>query len=157
MLPRKSSSLFAPIHPTPFLHFHLQLLARILDSSKRVQDAACSAFAMLAEEATELLTPYLSYILPALMRAFETYQRKNLLILYDALGTLADSVGQDLNSPEYIQALLPPLCHRFSVLSESDRDLFPLLEVSPGFFLAFFPLFPLTTPSPLPPFFSFCS
>lgn len=43
--------------------------------------------------------PYLSYILDTLVFAFGKYQHKNLLILYDAIGTLADSVGHHLNQP----------------------------------------------------------
>ena len=41
--------------------------------------------------------PYLGDILQVLMLAFKKYQAKNLLILYDAIGTLADSVGNHLN------------------------------------------------------------
>ena len=39
------------------------LLIRILDGSKRVQQAACSAFATLEEEAGKELVPFLPYIL----------------------------------------------------------------------------------------------
>ena len=42
-------------------------------------------------------------ILQHLMVAFTRYQRKNLRILYDALGTLADAVGSALNQPRYVQ------------------------------------------------------
>ncbi|PNJ13503.1 TNPO2 isoform 14, partial [Pongo abelii] len=76
-----------------------ELLKRILDGNKRVQEAACSAFATLEEEACTELVPYLSYILDTLVFAFGKYQHKNLLILYDAIGTLADSVGHHLNQP----------------------------------------------------------
>lgn len=58
-----------------------------------------SAFATLEEEACTELVPYLSYILDTLVFAFGKYQHKNLLILYDAIGTLADSVGHHLNQP----------------------------------------------------------
>ncbi|KAJ8345845.1 hypothetical protein SKAU_G00300380 [Synaphobranchus kaupii] len=75
-----------------------ELLKRILDGNKRVQEAACSAFATLEEEACTELVPYLSFILDTLVFAFGKYQHKNLLILYDAIGTLADSVGHHLNS-----------------------------------------------------------
>ena len=75
----------------------LQLLKRILDPNKRVQEAACSAFATLEEEACTELVPYLGEILQVLMTAFKRYQAKNLLMLYDAIGTLADSVGNHLN------------------------------------------------------------
>ena len=59
----------------------------------------CSAFATLEEEACTELVPYLGDILQVLMSAFKRYQAKNLLMLYDAIGTLADSVGNHLNKP----------------------------------------------------------
>ena len=91
------------------------------------------------------------------MSAFSKYQAKNLLILYDAIGTLADSVGNHLNKPvsplfsgagstppslgplsplpplslqEFIQLLMPPLIGKWNELKDEDKDLFPLLEVS---------------------------
>ncbi|KAG7273729.1 hypothetical protein CRUP_001809 [Coryphaenoides rupestris] len=105
-----------------------ELLKRVLDSNKRVQEAACSAFATLEEEACTELVPYLAYILDTLVFAFGKYQHKNLLILYDAIGTLADSVGHHLNKPEYIQMLMPPLIQKWNQLKDEDKDLFPLLE-----------------------------
>uniref|UniRef100_A0A8C3P2M6 Transportin-1 n=1 Tax=Cyanoderma ruficeps TaxID=181631 RepID=A0A8C3P2M6_9PASS len=105
-----------------------ELLQRILDGNKRVQEAACSAFATLEEEACTELVPYLSFILDTLVFAFGKYQHKNLLILYDAIGTLADSVGHHLNQPEYIQKLMPPLIQKWNELKDEDKDLFPLLE-----------------------------
>ena len=105
-----------------------ELLQRILDHNKRVQEAACSAFATLEEEACQELVPYLNYILETLVFAFTKYQKKNLLILYDAIGTLADSVGAHLNKPEYIEKLMPPLFAKWTGLKDDDRDLFPLLE-----------------------------
>jgi hypothetical protein len=58
------------------------------------------------------------------------FQHKNLLILYDAIGTLADSVGHHLNKPDYINLLMPPLIQKWNILKDEDKDLFPLLEVS---------------------------
>ncbi|KAG0595592.1 hypothetical protein M758_UG179600 [Ceratodon purpureus] len=104
------------------------LLQRILDSNKRVQEAACSAFATLEEEAAEDLAPRLGPILQHLMYAFGIYQRRNLRILYDAIGTLADAVGSELNNPKYLEILMPPLISKWQLLPDSDRDLFPLLE-----------------------------
>jgi len=105
-----------------------ELLKRILDANKRVQEAACSAFATLEEEACTELVPYLGFILETLVYAFSKYQHKNLLILYDAIGTLADSVGHHLNKPEYINLLMPPLIAKWNILKDEDKDLFPLLE-----------------------------
>ncbi|XP_044734590.1 transportin-2 [Chrysoperla carnea] len=105
-----------------------ELLKRILDPNKRVQEAACSAFATIEEEACTELVPYLGFILETLVFAFGKYQHKNLLILYDAIGTLADSVGHHLNKPEYINLLMPPLIKKWNMLKDEDKDLFPLLE-----------------------------
>lgn len=51
-----------------------QLLKRVLDANKRVQEAACSAFATLEEEACTELVPYLGFILETLVFAFSKYQ-----------------------------------------------------------------------------------
>ncbi|NWQ71337.1 TNPO2 protein, partial [Neopipo cinnamomea] len=105
-----------------------ELLQRILDRGGGVQEAACSAFATLEEGGGTELVPYLSFILDTLGGGFGKYQHKNLLILYDAIGTLADSVGHHLNQPEYIQKLMPPLIQKWNELKDEDKDLFPLLE-----------------------------
>lgn len=73
-----------------------------------------SAFATLEEEACTELVPYLAYILDTLVFAFSKYQHKNLLILYDAIGTLADSVGHHLNKPVSIP-YVP--CHKSKMVS----------------------------------------
>ncbi|XP_074589452.1 transportin-1-like [Curcuma longa] len=104
------------------------LLRRILDTNKRVQEAACSAFATLEEEAGEELTPRLEVILQHLLCAYGKYQRRNMHILYDAIGTLADAVGSELNQPKYLEILMPPLIAKWQQLTNSDKDLFPLLE-----------------------------
>uniref|UniRef100_A0A914VK87 Transportin-1 n=1 Tax=Plectus sambesii TaxID=2011161 RepID=A0A914VK87_9BILA len=115
-------------HEQYFKRLLTELLARILDRNKRVQEAACSAFATLEEEACMELVPDLPEILTTLVAAFERYQAKNLLILYDAVGTLADSVGSYLNNQEYIELLMPPLMNKWMKLRDEDKELFPLLE-----------------------------
>nr|CAD2130311.1 unnamed protein product [Meloidogyne enterolobii] len=105
-----------------------ELLARILDRNKRVQEAACSAFATFEEEASHELVPYLAEILGTLVEAFKRYQAKNLLILYDAVGTLADSVGSNLADPPFVDMLMQPLMAKWSILKDDDKELFPLLE-----------------------------
>lgn len=101
----------------------------MLDSNKKVQEAGCSAFATLEEEAGAALVPYLEPILRNLTHAFTKYQQKNLLILYDAIGTLADAVGPALGQPLYMQILMPPMIERWLKLGDQDGDLVPLLEV----------------------------
>lgn len=100
----------------------------ILDDNKRVQEAACSAFATLTEAAGLDVVPYLDRIVVTLVAAFEKYQNKNLLNLYDAIGTLAESVNQLLNKPQYTDLLLPPIIKKWTITKEDDPALFPLFE-----------------------------
>ena len=106
----------------------------VLDNNKRVQEAGCSAFATLEEDAGPELAPYLEPVLRNLVLAFDKYQHKNMLILYDAVGTLADAVGRALQNPVYVDILMPPLTGRWSKLKDDDEDLIPLLEVCSFFF-----------------------
>ncbi len=106
-----------------------QLLRMVLDNNKRVQEAGCSAFATLEEDAGPELAPYLEPVLRSLVFAFEKYQNKNMLILYDAVGTLADAVGSALQNPTYVEILMPPLLKRWSKLKDDDHDLIPVLKV----------------------------
>ncbi|KAF8141179.1 armadillo-type protein [Boletus edulis] len=104
------------------------LLRMVLDDNKRVQEAGCSAFATLEEDAGAELCPYLEPVLRNLVFAFQKYQHKNMLILYDAIGTLADAVGRALSNPQYVEILMPPLTGRWNKLQDDDDDLIPLLE-----------------------------
>lgn len=101
----------------------------VLDNNKRVQEAGCSAFATLEEDAGPEIAPYLEPVLRNLVFAFEKYQHKNLLILYDAVGTLADAVGRALQNALYVDILMPPLTGKWAKLRDDDEDLIPLLEV----------------------------
>ncbi|KAK7036520.1 hypothetical protein VNI00_011717 [Paramarasmius palmivorus] len=117
------------------------LLRMVLDNNKRVQEAGCSAFATLEEDAGPELAPYLEPVLRNLVFAFDKYQHKNMLILYDAVGTLADAVGRELSNPTYVEILMPPLTNRWSKLKDDDVDLIPLLECLASVTIAMGPSF----------------
>ncbi|KAJ2764320.1 hypothetical protein IWQ56_004532, partial [Coemansia nantahalensis] len=104
------------------------LLEATMDNNKRVQEAACSAFATIEEEAGAHMTPYIHPVLETLIRAFGIYQRKNLIILYDAVGTLAEAVGPELNQPQFVQMLMPALLERWNALQTDDQHMFPVFE-----------------------------
>lgn len=106
------------------------LLERVLDHNKKVQEAACSALASLEEYASneEWLLQRVDPIVRALSLALGKYQRRNLRILCDALGTLADQVGDVLSEPQYFQALVPPLLQKWQELGDESKELFPLFE-----------------------------
>lgn len=105
------------------------LLRHVLDHNKHVQEAACSALATLEEQSTpEQLVARLKVILETLAKACATYGRKNLRILYDAISTLAELVGEHLADPNLLRVYMPPLIAKWQSLADSDRDLLPLLE-----------------------------
>ncbi|PVU89870.1 hypothetical protein BB559_004888 [Furculomyces boomerangus] len=110
------------------------LLKVMLDNNKRVQESACSAFATLEEAAGQGIMPYIEHVLQTLVFAFDKYQNKNLIILYDSIGTLAESVGPGLANPKYIEILMPNLMGRLSAImanfgvTDDEFDTFPLLE-----------------------------
>ena len=76
----------------------------VLDNSKRVQEARCSAFTTLEDAGPEPI-PHLEPVLKNLVFTFDKYQHKNMLILYDAAGTLANAVGLALQAPTYVDIL----------------------------------------------------
>ncbi|KAI0687106.1 ARM repeat-containing protein [Cytidiella melzeri] len=117
------------------------LLRMVLDNNKRVQEAGCSAFATLEEDAGAELAPYLEPVLRNLVFAFDKYQHKNMLILYDAVGTLADAVGPALQNPAFVDILMPPLLKRWTKLKDDDEDLVPLLECLASVTIAMGPSF----------------
>ncbi|ORY86089.1 armadillo-type protein [Protomyces lactucae-debilis] len=128
------------------------LLSAMLDNNKKVQEAGCSAFAALEDQAGIALVPYLQPILQLFVAAFDKYQQKNLLVLYDAVQTMADAVGPALNKPEYIDLLMPALIKRWTNIADDDRDLFPLLECLASVTIALGPGFAAFAP----PVFSRC-
>ena len=67
-------------------------------------------------------------ILDTLATACTRYGRKNLRILYDALSTLAELVGNALAEPGLLRIFMPPLLAKWQSLADTDRDLLPLLE-----------------------------
>ncbi|BES96472.1 IBN_N [Nesidiocoris tenuis] len=105
-----------------------RLLERMLDNNKKVQQSACSALAKLEEEAGLRLVPYLETILQTLVTAFPNYQRKNLAILYDAVGTLARYLGHHLNQQQYIDLFMPRVIDKWNATRDDDKELFPLFE-----------------------------
>jgi transportin-1 len=98
------------------------------DSSSKVQEAAVSAMAVLEEEAGGKLIPHVLGILNVYAQALAHYKTKNLIILYDACGTLAEALGEELNKPELIAVLLPPLIAKWDAVPDEDKSLLPLLE-----------------------------
>jgi len=113
-----------------------RLLENILSRNKRVQAAACSALATIEEESESAIFPYLKPILKTLAHAFPKYQERNLRLLYDVIGTLAQTAGKEFARADYIQIIMPCLITRWNNLSDDDTRLLPLLECLTAVFTA---------------------
>lgn len=102
-----------------------------LDNKKVVQEAACSALSSFIEESdASLIEFYLEPLLEHFGKCFQSYQRKNLIILYDCVQTFVEKMGYEklASKPDYINTLLPPLLHKWQILDDNDTALWPLLE-----------------------------
>ncbi|KAJ5997852.1 hypothetical protein N7522_009512 [Penicillium canescens] len=104
------------------------ILHRMLDSNKKVQEAAASAFASLEEKADDNLLPYCEPILRQFVACFGKYKDRNMYILYDCVQTLAECVMNELAKPHLVDILMPALIGRYNSVSDESRELFPLLE-----------------------------
>jgi transportin-1 len=115
---------------TKLQHTLKALLDRMLDCNKTVQRSACSAFATFEEQAGPLLVTYIKPILQAIASASERYQQNNMVVLFDAISTLADAVGGELASQQdHVNSLMQPLINRWNaVTSDTDPALVPLFE-----------------------------
>jgi len=138
-LSRYSSWIFEPasaLDDSSLQGLIVGLMNRVLDRHKLVQEAACSALTSMIGEARSRLDPFLEYVLQNFMHAFKLYQAKNVLILADTIGTLADAVGSALNKPAFAGMLIPPLWSKWQAICLDERvpdqdincQLYPLLE-----------------------------
>ncbi|EIW58924.1 transportin-PC [Trametes versicolor FP-101664 SS1] len=145
---RWCSQPISPEHTTPIFVPTLQgLLRMMIDDNQHVQKAACSAFAALAEEAGPELAPYLELVLRQFLISFEKYANSNILVLYDAIETLADAVGSALQSPTYVEILMPSLLERWSKLKDDNDELKLLLQCLASVTIAMGPtVLPYATP-----------
>ena len=94
-----------------------------------VQKAAISALAELEDDVGLEIVPYLDLVVRHLTLAFDKYEGENLLILYDAIKTLGDAVGVELQNSTYAESLMPPLLKRWSMHEDDVNTLLPLLQV----------------------------
>lgn len=117
------------------------LLKHFVDDNKRVQRAAVSSFCIFEEVAQGKLIPYIDVILDGFQQGFQKFQYRSLYLLYDAIGSLAQSVGNELSKPEYLNKLMPSLMQKFAecdnyyddnfiTVLECFANVIPALEIS---------------------------
>lgn len=111
--------------------FLIPVLEAVMDASmdkkKSVQEAAISSVAVFIENCDAELVETLLYneLLERFNQCFQLYQKKNLIILYDAVGRLAEKCDFDEDA---MNLILPHLINKWGSISDGDKELWPLLE-----------------------------
>lgn len=104
------------------------LLNRMLDKNKMVQKAAISSFSSLEDGAKENLVPYGPTIAHQFSKCFEKFKDQNIYALYECVQTLSESLGPEMGNPDMINTLMPSIIHRWHLVQDDSREMFPLLE-----------------------------
>ncbi|GBE61557.1 HEAT repeat-containing protein [Babesia ovata] len=104
------------------------ILSRVLDRNKRVQEAACSALASFIEGGGCQLVPYIQPIVQTVVKAFDCYQARNLMMLYDAVSTLAQVFGEALPQSPCGTYLLQPIIQRMGTTETHSPQFLALMD-----------------------------
>ena len=105
------------------------LAARLADRNWVVQKAVCGSLATLVELGGDALpASELATIAAALAAALQSYGRRTMRHVYDAVATLAEQVGAGMAEPAVAGALVPRRFERLATLPDGDPELLPLLE-----------------------------
>ncbi|XDT42550.1 HEAT-like repeat [Nakaseomyces glabratus] len=103
------------------------IIVTLMDRKKDVQEAAISSIATFIENCDPELIETILYteLLENFDKCFRFYKKRNLIILYDAVGRFADKCELDDRA---MQIILPHLIQKWESLGDSDKELWPLLE-----------------------------
>lgn len=72
--------------------------------------------------------PFLEPILQTLNQAFVRFQAQSLRSLFDAVSSLSDACGDHLNTPQFIELLVPPLMTKLAEFDDDDKAIWAILE-----------------------------
>ncbi|KAM3223678.1 hypothetical protein ACQJBY_057188 [Aegilops geniculata] len=102
------------------------LLRRTLDTNRKVQEAARSAFLTIGKDAAE--SNGMEIILEQLILELGKHQARDLWLISEALCSLIDVVGAKVNKAEHLHIFVPLLIEKWQQLQKSNKDILPLLE-----------------------------
>jgi len=105
------------------------LIERIfMERNKKVQASACGSLATLMEEDPPQVKEYLHHICKALSHALNTYGRRALRAVYDAISALALSNPDAIKDQEISSILFPALFGKLDSFVDGDIEILPFLE-----------------------------
>lgn len=115
-----------------FAHLSTSVLHAIIsgmtDANKKVQHASSTALGVFADKSKGIVSENLPLIMQAIQFGLNSYQANNLVVLYDAIGTLADELGAELVASKSLPTILPLLIGKWTDTLQDDQSLFALLE-----------------------------
>ncbi|KAI3384945.1 hypothetical protein SNEBB_005121 [Seison nebaliae] len=105
---------------------------RMLDNSKKVQEGACSTLADMEESAIILIMPRLDGLINLICQAFNIYQKKNIIRLYDVIASLIDSARPLLRQDIFTDLITPNLMEymmkNWAELDNNYLAIFPIYQ-----------------------------
>jgi len=99
-----------------------------MDQDQSVQEAACTAISALIEQRPEQLNQFILEILQYFNMVIDHYKGNSLMSLFDAIGCLADSLGENLKNEAIVAKLMPLLVKKWDQLEDTNRSICPLFE-----------------------------
>lgn len=101
----------------------------MLDRSKKVQVAACSALGVYIEHFAEHIIPFLKPLFATFVKAIYMYRARSFIVLCDTMGVMADVIGEPIGEGNLPEIYIPALIEAWNRHQHhNDRLLLPLLE-----------------------------
>jgi len=102
----------------------------MLNRSKKVQVAACSALGVYIEHFGDFLMPFIEETLfPSFVKAMYMYHARSFIVLCDTMGILANNLGEPIGERNLPNILIPALLNVWTRHQNSNEKLLlPLME-----------------------------
>jgi len=104
------------------------LCQKMIDQDQNVQEAACAALAVFCESAPEKMLVHIQKPLDAFKMVIDVYKGNSLVLLLDAIGQMAQSLGENIRKEEILSQLMPILNKKWIETDDNSRIILPLFE-----------------------------
>lgn len=75
-----------------------------------------------------ILQPYLTDFVKVIVVAIGVYKGASLSMILDAVCTLVDNMKEEVNRPEILNSLIPPILQKWGGFKSSDINIRPIAE-----------------------------
>ncbi|KAL4445472.1 hypothetical protein ABPG74_004546 [Tetrahymena malaccensis] len=100
---------------------YLQCMAYgITHQMQYLQECSCQCLKDFVDNGSMILKPYLHDFIKVVTEAIRVYQNSNINMLLDAVCTIVETMKEEVNTPEVLQTLLPPILEKWGQLKSTD-------------------------------------